>query len=363
MSATGWNFDDIPDVGGAPDRDTAHTDRVLTELLAARAFDFANPPERPCPVFTLGGDGLCTPGNLTNIQAPPKAGKSAVVESLIAAAIKGNRTGLDTLGFAAENPAGLALIHLDTEQSPFDHDRLVRRALRRAGVESPVPWLLSYSVVDLCVEDRRRAVRLLMEHGQQVFGGVFAGLIDGVGDLCLDPNDSAESFSLVNELHTLTVVHSTVIITVLHENPGSETGKTRGHLGSQLERKTETNLRLLKDKNNVTTMWAEKARHLHLSKDQGICFTWNDQAAMHTTCGTAGEIRQMATREQARDEAARSFGGRDVLGFTCLVDSIREALSLGESSAKKRIKAWGLAGVICKDSTGAYRQTPPCPTS
>ena len=140
-----------------------------------------------------------------------------------------------------------------------------------------------------------------------------------------------------------------------HENPGSETGKTRGHLGSHLERKAETNLRLLKDKNNVTTVWAEKARHLHLPKDQGTCLTWDPVAAMHTTCGTAGEIRQTAARERAREEAARSFGDRDALSYTCLVAAIREVLGLAERAAKGRISTWLEMEVITRDSAGAHR--------
>ena len=53
-----------------------------------------------------------------------------------------------------------------------------------------------------------------------------------------------------------------VVVTVLHENPNSEYGKTRGHLGSQLERKAESNLRLQKDNTTgVTTIFTEKSRH------------------------------------------------------------------------------------------------------
>jgi len=230
----------------------------------------------------------------------------------------------------------------------------VRRALRRAGVETPPPWLMSFSVVDLLVGDRQEAVALLMDQARRNHGGVFAVTIDGIGDLCLDPNESAGSFALVNQLHTLAVTYSTVIITVLHENPGSETGKTRGHLGSHLERKAETNLRLLKDKNNVTTMWAEKARHLHLPKEQGVCFTWDAGVAMHTTCGTAGEVRLTAARRQALDEAVRSFGDRIELNYTGLTTSIMEALGLCESSAKKRIRAWLKDGFVNRDSAGAY---------
>ncbi|MEI7912481.1 MAG: hypothetical protein WCK77_22865 [Verrucomicrobiota bacterium] len=340
--------------GGHPE-----ADNVLAKQFAARAFNFASQPAKPRPVFMIGGKECCTEGNLTNIQAPPKAGKTAGVESLIAAALNGNRTGPDTLGFSAENPKGHALIHIDTEQSAFDHDALVRRALRRARVESPPPWLLSFALVDLSVADRRKAAALIMRQAQRDHGGIFAVLIDGVADLCFDPNDSAEAFELVHSLHSLAAAHSTVIVTVLHENPGSESGKTRGHLGSELERKAETNLRLAKDKNGVTTIWAEKARHLYLPKDQGACFAWNDQAQMHTSCGTAGELKQAASRDKAIDEAERAFNGSATLRHAALVAAIGEALDLQEKASKNRVKTWRENGIISKDDAGNYHLSTP----
>ena len=309
-------------------------------------------------VFKIAGSVLCTEGNLTNIQAPPKAGKTAVMESMIAAVLNGNRQGPDTLGFSAENPKGHALIHIDTEQSQYDHDALIRRAMRRAKVDAPPPWLSSFALVDLAVNDRRKAVSMLMERSQRDHGGVFAVMIDGIGDLCFDPNDSAEAFDLVNHLHSLAVTHCTTVCTVLHENPGSETGKTRGHLGSQLERKAETNLRLAKDKDGVTVIWAEKARHLYLPRDHGACFAWNDQAQMHTSCGSAGEIKSAATRGKMLGEADAALGGES-RNYSALVAAIQDALALGERSAKGRIKTWLAEGIIRKDATGNFHLIDP----
>ncbi len=116
--------------------------KTIADTLAARAFDFDSHPEKPIPRYQLAGMPLCTPGNLMNIQAAPKAGKTAVVESMMAAVMDGNRQGQDTLGFSAENPQGYALIHFDTEQSRFDHDALIRRACRRAGVLRPPGMVL-----------------------------------------------------------------------------------------------------------------------------------------------------------------------------------------------------------------------------
>jgi hypothetical protein len=64
-------------------------------------------PEPPEPILKLGDHVICTPGNITNIQGPPKAAKSAVVGAIIAATLNDLCKPGDTLGFTAEPPAGM----------------------------------------------------------------------------------------------------------------------------------------------------------------------------------------------------------------------------------------------------------------
>jgi hypothetical protein len=183
--------------------------------------------------------------------------------------------------------------------------------------------------------------------------------MDGVADLCADPNDSEEAFDLVHELHALAIGHDCAIVTVLHENPGSESGKTRGHLGSQLERKAECNLRLAKDTDGITTVWAERARHCHLPKNEGPCFAWNDAASMHTSCGTAGEIKSAAIRERLEADANTAFGEEDSFRHVDLIDAVCAAFDLKERAAKDRVRKWAAEGVILKNSLGKYQLANP----
>jgi hypothetical protein len=144
-------------------------------------------------------------------------------------------------------------------------------------------------------------------------------------------------------------------VTVLHENPGSETGKMRGHLGSQLERKAETPLRLAKDTNGITTMWADKARHGHLPREQGLCFQWSDAAGMHVSCGDAKEIKSAAIRDKLKAEADKAFGGEEVMSYTELVDATMQAFTILERAAKGRVSKWASEGITTKTTDGRYR--------
>lgn len=326
----------------------------IQHLLAEREFNHAERPEKPTPLFSLTNVPICTAGNISNIQAPAKAGKSAALESMMASVIKPAWQQADTLSFTAENPNEKALIHFDTEQSRFDADSLIRRAMRRADIEEPPAWFYSYSLADLSIPERKECLRYSMQTASAIHGGIFAVMIDGIGDLCADPNDSEESFALVAELHTLAIQHDCTILTVLHENPGSEAGKTRGHLGSQIERKAETNLRLAKDADGITTVWSDRARHGHLPKDKGACFAWSAEHQMHRSCGNAQEIKQAAKRDKMESEAHTSFENKDGLTYKELVALIEEHLFIKDRAAKERIKTWSQAGIITKDTAGKY---------
>ena len=73
-------------------------------------------------------------------------------------------------------------------------------------------------------------------------------------------------------------------------------GKTRGHLGSRLARKTESNIELSKDTNEVTTVYTSSSRHAFISKQDGPRFKWDSLAEMHVSCVPETKERNEAKR-------------------------------------------------------------------
>ena len=281
LSARGLGFVEqwkltIPLVGG----------NTFAAKLQARQFDFSTQVLEPVPRFLINGKAICTPGNLTNIIAQAKAGKTATIAAAIAAAIcAGTGEEHDTLGITASDPGSKILLHFDTEQSIYDHHQLILRALRRAGAQAPPDWLRSYALAGFSAVELRRALVIKMKDAA-ASGGIFAVIIDGTADLVVDVNDSSECNSFVAELHGLAIEHDCPIINVVHENPGQNAGKMRGHLGSQLERKAESNLRLSKQ-DQVTVIFSEKMRKAPILESDGPRFQWSDDAAMHVSVNVA----------------------------------------------------------------------------
>ena len=293
----------------------------LDEIMARR-FDFENPLAEPSPRFFINGKPVCTPGNLTNIISQAKTGKSAYVGAKIAAAIcaemedGGKR---DTLGVSASAPWGLVLIHIDTEQSREDHDKFVRRAIRRAGAKKAPEWLWSHGLAGFSAQKLREALHELLRKARREKRGIFAIIIDGTADLVNDVNDPEECNAFVAELHGLAIEHHCPVINVVHENPGASNsggGKMRGHLGSQLERKAESNL-VLKKTEEVTVVFSEKMRRSPILEKDGPRFRWSDEEGMHVTANV-----------EAR--AAGSAGGRKrQYEFADYVDIVPASLAQG----------------------------------
>lgn len=360
---------DIPDVTGILEHlqmalDAASQAGAMAEQVA---FDFDDPPERPDPILKLGDDIICTPGNISNIQGPSKAGKSAVIDAILAACMSQPWIPVDTLGFTAARPEGRAVVHFDTEQSAFDHDGLIRRAYERANRRDRAVMLHSYCLTGMepttCWDFLEQRVKAAAED----HNGVMMVLIDGIADFCADPNDAEECFSLIRRLHRLAARHECVVLSVLHENPGiNSQGKTRGHLGSQLARKAETSLRVVKDiKTGISTIWADNARHCFIPKGAGWRFQWSDEARKHVSL-RGDELSSAATKPDRKlkytAEVSMLFHREEGLSYAELTQRIVQVLHLAESTAKTRIREYLEYGLIEKDSEGKHRIVRSTPT-
>jgi len=169
---------------------------------------------------------------------------------------------------------------------------------------------------------------------------------------------------LVGDLHALAITYDCAIVTVLHENPGSTEGKMRGHLGSQLERKAETPLRLAKDAaSGVTTIWSDRARHCHLPREEGACFAWSNEAGMHISAGTAREIKASVRQAKFFQEAKAAFGPNASLGYSELAKRITEIAKVTIKTAEKRINTYQVEGVAVKNLEGKYLLKVPLPSN
>jgi AAA domain len=328
----------------------------LREKLNARIFSPTRRPKEPRSPFSLAGIGICTAGNITTLAAQAKAGKSAAIGAMIAATL--GIAERNFLGFNSTNPKGLALVHLDTEQSVFDHWQLIERARQRAGVSKILAWLRSHCVTGFSYQEIREAIRLTLDDAAQKFGGVHSLILDGAADAVADVNSAEESNEFVSELHALAIQYECPVICAIHLNPGSDF-KTRGHLGSQLERKAETNLKIEKDDDEISTIWADKNRRKSIPKKTAPCFAWDEQAGMHVSVENPSEAKAEAksnAKREAMMQAAGIIFARDKSprAHKEIVRLLCDKFQLQTSGARRRLETWFDSGVVTKNESGFY---------
>jgi hypothetical protein len=324
----------------------------IRAMLDARRVKHEEPPPEPVPVFLLNGTRISTAGNLLVPSGRAKAGKTAVL-SAIAAAAMGAPWEADTLGFtAAANPEGRALVWIDTEQSPHDAWKALHAACKRAGLSEPPAWVRMFCLTDLEPGERREALRAELETAAKDCGGIYAFIVDGCADLIFGVNDETEALALAGELHALAIQHAAPGICNLHENPTGDNWKTRGHLGSQLERKAETNLRVTKNEAGESLVCAPgRNRGPSIPEAGGTWFKWDDETGMHSTFRM--EPSKPDKVEQSRIQAEGIFG-RDAVLTTGEILARHKAADVSEPTANRRIAAWMKDGIIRKRERGEY---------
>jgi len=188
---------------------------------------------------------ICTYGNFSFIQAPPKSMKTFFV-SLLGSAFC-NPKGKYTKGMNSFRN-NKHFVHFDTEQGEWHSQRVFKRiqwmnkglnldfyhtfALRKISYNSRIDFIEYY--LD-CMREEGKEIGLVV--------------IDGVADLVSDANNLEESSAIVQRIMTWTSIYNCHIVTVIHSNNGSD--KPTGHLGSFLEKKAETQIQLSRDENKL----------------------------------------------------------------------------------------------------------------
>ena len=366
-----------PDIEAEAEGRSQEIKPTLREQAYSLRFDPDAPPPRDQVCLTIGGIPIGARGNITVPQGKSKVGKSCVIAAIIGAAHRGAYSTMgDTFQIEWVNDANGAIIHLDTEQSRADWHELVRRAISRSGLHDVSSRLVSLPLVMFARSERLEILRQTLQYENERLGSVDLVVIDGIADLCCSPNDEAESLELVSQIMALAQNYNVVVVCVLHENPGSDIGKTRGHLGSELNRKAFANLRIDKDaETHVSTIYGTDMRKRGIPKEQGFCFAWDDAAGMHSFQGRAGILkanqRDLEAITKARAEwepiferAAKvgTYGCCPELNPTEAAEIARDICGTENvanvATMKKRMQRAEVLGVLKKGKRGAWSLNP-----
>ena len=176
-----------------------------------------------------------TYGNFSFVQAPPKSKKTFFASLLASVYLSGgNNFGGNIRG----HRDGKCLLHFDTEMGHWHSQRVFKRVIDMANVQD-VGCYQTFALRTINYKTRIQFIEHILKENGDKYGLV---IIDGIADLVSDVNNLEESNLCVQKLMEWSTKYSCHIVTVIHSNYGSE--KPTGHLGSFLEKKTETQIQL-----------------------------------------------------------------------------------------------------------------------
>ncbi|WP_337757789.1 AAA family ATPase, partial [Alistipes sp.] len=159
--------------------------------ISALVIDLSEQLPDPQPIVRIWGNLIASRGNVSTVVGLAKSRKTF----LTAAVASGFLSSSDFLGF--DTPATGKVVYIDTEQARAHVHKVARRILRSIGLPTDHNHdkLVVAALRELTPDQRREATgEILRRYKPDLL------ILDGVADLCNDPNDLHESEALTYEL-------------------------------------------------------------------------------------------------------------------------------------------------------------------
>ena len=329
-----------------------YADAVKDKLQGAKEV-ILNLPERitsatqfppKTPALVINGTPVAHYSNIVGITGQMKSGKTAVNAALCAAAL----TDTEILGLVVPNLAGRNVVYFDTEQAGQDtQTNVYNRVCKLVGL-TDVSNFYAYNLRGLGMGD-------MLPITDAIFNLVKPGIIviDGCADYVASVNDEIKSREIIAYFLRVAELYNSFIILILHDNHNTE--KSRGHLGSELDRKAEAVLITQKDAGNgVFTLRGKFYRSAgsadHVQYQYNTETSWFEFLQYINPSGAKVDNR----KAEAERLAGLCFADAGQFSYTDLYNKIAKVDSCDTNRGKNLLRAWLKLGVISKTNDGFY---------
>ncbi len=340
---------------------TSHSLVEFDHSLGIDAYDRfritdTTPIEPPIPVITIAGEIISTEGNITTFSGASKAGKSALTAICIAGAIcePGRVDGINGLD-VEPNLTNKAVIHIDTEQAKHRQQNTVRAIIRRAELRTCPDHYLSYNIRELDLDKYGPITDGIFAAADSEFGGIHLAVIDGLADYIKDVNDGEDSNAIIKFVEGLAIKYRVPIIVIVHTNPGSD--KERGHLGSQLQRKSESVL-AVKLEGDISFIEPKFLRMAGKGNIPQLSFKYCQKKGYHIDNGVMidSEDRKEAIKFEMVSSLCKSiFSGQVSCGYKEAIQHIEKESGKKTATAKGYFKTMKENDMIVQGDDNNWR--------
>ncbi len=321
-------------------------------ILKTCEVNLKNPPIVQSPVLSINESSVGSPGNIVGITGTEGSGKSNFIAGVISGCLNPD-SNIDTLGMTIQgNISSKAVIIYDTEQSEHQLYKNIDSVRRRAFLNDLPTWFKAFSLVSLNRKERLKTIIESIDNFYYEFKGIHLIVIDGIADLIGSVNDEEQSVDLINKLFQLAGYYNTLIVCVLHLNPGGL--KLRGHLGSELQRKASGVLSVERRKDQAnSTVKALKLREANPMDIPIIQFSWDDSKRQHAFVGYLDNNSNQKNKiSHLRDFAQEIFTEKPIISSIELGEYLMDFYEIKDRMARNYIKIMR-DNLIIKRESGA----------
>lgn len=306
----------------------------LHEKLQSRKFKQNYQPDEEQVIFSINSKTIGCLQSFVCFQGMPKAGKSLFITSAIASAF----TTWDIFGMKLNFPPNRKRIcYIDTESSDYDYYRVLER-IRQQIITDFLPHNFDSF---LFREDSPSEIKEMIEAYLEENKDCSIIILDGVLDLIQDFNNVEQSFFLVQWLKKITKKYDLLVLLVLHL--GKKDQNSLGHIGSYLDRKSQSVLKIEKNKENKTlNLTPQFLRSSEDFEPISIMYqsnSWYQVENDKKTTDYIFGIEKITLLNKVLDIPK---------SYNQLISDLSEITSKSNTTVKKQIKNWLLDGSITK---------------
>jgi hypothetical protein len=285
-------------------------------------------------VICQGENRMFSIGDISVITGQPKSRKTFLVSAIVVAYLSEN----GYLGLSGSNKG--CVLFVDTEQSKAHVLNVVKRIYRMLSWDYENKYNEKFMALTLrelnALERLKKTEEAIKRYSPKLV------IIDGFADLLRDTNSLEESTERVSDLMRISSEGQCHICCVVHTNPNSE--KMRGHVGSELQRKSESVLLVTKS-DEITTVSPQFCRNIDFRK-----FSFRiDEKGMPVSCDYTP-----SPEDNNRILFEAIFMVVAKLSYADLKKEVKRRLNIKDSAAETRIRRGLEADILTKDSNSHY---------
>jgi hypothetical protein len=277
--------------------------------------DWGKVHNKPKSIIELKGVPILQEGTILSIKSQAKVGKTSHCEAIISSFLANGKT-LDDLGYKTTLYGyRQKILFIDTEQSSFEsqnsYNRIAKRCCFDLDQEKPnqMDNLIHVNFKTLnCTEKYETLIRFLEDNDD--IGIVIIDVVTDFAEDIMDNKDARKFIDVINRINS-----QVGIVVSIHTNQGNQTNgnvstKARGHIGSELERKSSSVLELIKGKQGNPNYVNIALNRIGIENNDIVAYEYSNELNLFVQTERINTIDEEAIKnEQILEKLQTLFNG------------------------------------------------------